>query len=417
MKTILLGRSALKAGMMAGAAAIIGLSAFGGAARADDPPPFPKTLDEAIHAEAEDALPLTKFYSLAPSLKNSRPGDLLAKEEVGDYALPKGATGTRILYHSLQDGKDAVTSAVVLLPAGEPPVGGWPVIAWAHGTSGVARQCAPSAMKDVYYGGEGLSDMLNAGFAVVATDYHGLGTAGGHPYMNKLDQAEDVINSVPAAQAAVPALGKKWVASGHSQGGLAAWGVAELQKKNADPNYLGAVAVAGATHLGWFLDHPEATKGAGFYLAWHAFAVHQRYPQFKPSDMLSKTGQAHYRKVTSYGCWLYGFLSYDGVEAPQMVKPQWRENKWVRKFFTENSAGDTPIGGPMLVIAGEGDNSVPIDAVRETVSKACALKPTLQFRSYPGLDHDPVMSESVRYQLDWIKDRFADKPAPSNCAG
>ena len=410
------GNRVQKAGAAVGAAALA-LSGLGAVARADDPPPFPKTLAEAVQAEQDDALPLTAFYDQAPKLAASRPGDLLAEQAAGDYTLPAGAAATRILYHSIQDGKDVITSAVVLVPAGQAPDGGWPVIAWAHGTSGVARQCAPSAMKDVYYGGEGLSDMLNAGFAVVATDYHGLGSSGGHPYMNKIDQAADVIYSVPAAQAAVPTLGKKWVVSGHSQGGLAAWGVAELQKDHPDPNYLGAVAVAGATHLGWFLDHPEATKGAGFYLAWHAFAVHQRYPAFKPSDMLSKIGQAHYEDVTTKGCWLYGFLSYSGVEAPQMVKPEWRDNAWVRKFFTENSAGDTPVGGPMLVIAGEADNSVPIEAVRDTVKKACALKPTLQFRSYPGLDHDPVMSESVGYQLDWIKDRFSGKPAPSNCDG
>lgn len=52
-----------------------------------------------------------------------------------------------------------------------------PVIAWAHGTSGVARRCAPSLMKDVEYGTEGLMPMVAAGFAVVATDSAGLGRA------------------------------------------------------------------------------------------------------------------------------------------------------------------------------------------------------------------------------------------------
>lgn len=398
-------------------AAVFSLSILAGAAtvRADDPPPFPETVAQAVDAEKSNALPLTDFYSQPFTLSTSRAGALLAKESVTDYTLPAGIGATRILYHSIQSGKDAVTSGVVLTPAGTPPAEGWPVIAWAHGTSGVARQCAPSAMKDVYYGGEGLTDMLAAGFAVVATDYHGLGAPGVHPYMNKLDQAQDIINAIPAAQAAVPELGKKWVVSGHSQGGLAAWGVAEHQKTKPDENYLGAVSVAGATHLGWFLDHPEATKGAGFYLAWHAYAVAQRYPGFKPSDMLSDIGQAHYKDVTENGCWLYGFLTYSGIEAPQMVKPEWRDNTWVRKFYLENSAGATPIAGPMLVIAGEGDNAVPVEAIRDTVEKACALKPTLEYRSYPGLDHDPVMSESTGFQLDWIKDRFAGKAAPSNC--
>lgn len=404
-------------GVAACCGALVTLSlAMGPKAWADDPPPFPTTVQEAAKAEQDDALPLTGFYDQAEDLGASKPGALLAKEAVSDYAVPGLGSAARILYHSVQDGKDAVTSAAVLLPAGNPPEDGWPLIAWAHGTSGVARQCAPSAMKDVYYGTLGLADMLKAGFAVVATDYHGLGTVGGHPYMNKADQARDVIYSVRAAQAAFPEIGKKWVVDGHSQGGLAAWGVAELQKDDPDPTYLGAVAVAPAMHLGWFLDHPDATKGAGFYLAWHAYAVHQRYPDFKPSDMLSDVGLKHYDDVTSNGCWLYGFLSYSGVEAPQMVKPDWRDNTWVKKFYDENSAGAAPIGGPLLVIAGEADNSVPIDAVRDGVKKACAVKAALEFKSYPGLDHDPTMGESAGFQIDWIKQRFAGAAAPGNCA-
>lgn len=77
------------------------------------------------------------------------------------------------------------TSGVVLVPAGAPPAGDWPVIAWAHGTSGVARMYAPSLMKDLTYGEEGLLPMVRAGFAVVATDYHGLGTEGPHEYLSK----------------------------------------------------------------------------------------------------------------------------------------------------------------------------------------------------------------------------------------
>ncbi len=42
-----------------------------------------------------------------------------------------------------------VATAVVLLPKGIAPAGGWPVVAWAHGTTGVADQCAPSLSQDL----------------------------------------------------------------------------------------------------------------------------------------------------------------------------------------------------------------------------------------------------------------------------
>lgn len=377
----------------------------------------PASVAGAMAVEQADALPLTAFYDTPANFAAAKPGQLLRQEAVTDYTIPAGVKATRILYRSTDgQGRPTVTSGVVLVPAGQAPAGGWPLIAWAHGTSGVARACAPSLMKDVYYGDEGLSDMLKAGFAVVATDYHGLGTAGLHRYVDKDAQADDIIHSVPAARAAVPDLSREWVVDGHSQGGLAAWAVAEQQRRIMDPGYRGAVAVAAATHLRWLLDHPEASTGAGFYLAWIAYAVHTRYPQFRVADMLSPAGLAHYREVTAgKGCWFYGYAAYHGIEATQMVQPGWKTNVWVRRFVTANSAGGAPIGGPILAIAGEADGSVPIGGVRDTIRKACARGIVVDFRVYPGLDHDPTMTKSTPDQLAWIRDRFAGKPAAGNC--
>jgi len=211
---------------------------------------LPTSVAEAIAMERANSLPRTQFYDTPRSLALSQPGDLLRQEHFDNYALPDGARAVRILYHSLDaNRRDVATSGVVLIPAGDAPPDGWPVIAWAHGTSGVARQCAPSLQKDIYYGEEGLMPMVRAGFAVVATDYHGLGTTGPHQYINKTAQARDVIYSIPAARQAVPALGSKWVVDGHSQGGVAAWGVAEMETSLQDPNYLGAVSVAGSAQM------------------------------------------------------------------------------------------------------------------------------------------------------------------------
>lgn len=379
---------------------------------------LPKTVAEAVALEQSTALPITAFYDTPATLASTRPGDLLRQEAFSGYALPPGASAVRILYHSVApDGADVATSGVVLVPAGRPPAGGWPVIAWAHGTSGVARHCAPSAMSDVYYGGLGLSEMLEAGFAVVATDYHGLGTEGAHRYMDKAAQALDVIHSLPAARAAVPSLGRSWVVDGHSQGGAAAWGVAEMQTKLDDPGYLGAVSVAGATHLARLATHPREAMGGGFYLPWIAYAIHTRSPEFRPEDMLSAAGAARYREVTTEGCWYYGYANYRSVDAAAMLKAGWAENPSVKAFFDQNAAGAAPIKGPIFVIAGEADTAVPLAGIRETVDRACRSGQAVTFRSYPGFDHDPAMGETVADQLAWIRDRFAGKPAPGDCPG
>src|SRR6202040_1152130 len=179
-----------------------------------------------------------------------KPGTLVRSELVTDYDLPPGITATRILYHTrTASGKDALASGVVLVPYGPSPKGGWPLLAWSHGTSGVGRSCAPSLMKSMFYNWEGLYEYVMLGYAVVATDYVGLGTSGRHAYLDMLSNGADAVHSVPAAHAAVANLSSRWVAIGHSQGGLSTFGVAQLEAALDDPNYLGALVLAGASDL------------------------------------------------------------------------------------------------------------------------------------------------------------------------
>jgi pimeloyl-ACP methyl ester carboxylesterase len=376
---------------------------------------MPHSIAEAQALEQRDALPATPLYSKI-ALGTTQPGDLLAQEVGPDYALPLAAA-VRIAYHSRDvTGHDVATTAAVLVPKGTAPPGGWPVIAWAHGTSGVARQCAPSLMKDVYYGDEGLQQMLQSGFAVVATDYHGLGSPGPHPWVSKQSQAQDVIYSVPAARKAVPALGRRWVADGHSQGGLAAWGVAELESALQDPDYLGAISVAGALRLEAFMEFMDHSQGGlTMYLGYMAWALHTRFPEFRPEDLLTPQAMRLYGSITSEGCWYYGYAAFRDMPKEGVLQRSWRTNPFVARLAQENIQGDQRISRPLLVLAGEADMSVPIAGVREVVAHACAKGSPLSFKSYPGLDHDPTMSDSMPDQLAWLRDRFAGKPAPSSC--
>ena len=110
-------------------------------------------------------------------------------------------------------------SGTLYLPLGTPPAGGWPLAAWAHGTLGVADSCAPSwAMhkpRDAAY----INRWLKAGFAVVATDYQGLGGPGPHPYLIWQAESRSVLDSARAALAARPGLiANAVIVTGQSQG-------------------------------------------------------------------------------------------------------------------------------------------------------------------------------------------------------
>ncbi|KAA8889978.1 lipase [Nocardia colli] len=139
--------------------------------------------------------------------------------------LPGSVNSSRILYSSTTANDVPTTaSAAVYFPPGAPPAGGWPVIAWAHGTVGLGDDCAysiagPGAVeRDWAY----LGTWLQQGYAIVAADYAGLGTPGEHPYLNGVVEAHNVVDAVKAATEQYSSLSKKWAVVGQSQGAGAA---------------------------------------------------------------------------------------------------------------------------------------------------------------------------------------------------
>ncbi|WP_194816189.1 lipase family protein [Nocardia sp. XZ_19_385] len=161
--------------------------------------------------------------------------------------LPGSVNAARLLYRTSTAGAAPTTaSAAVYFPPGEPPAGGWPVIAWAHGTVGLGDDCAysvagPSAVeRDWTY----LGTWLKQGYAIVAADYAGLGTEGEHPYLNGIVEAHNVVDAVKAATRQYASLSKKWVTVGQSQGGGAAVFVARYASEfgGSELDYRGAVA-------------------------------------------------------------------------------------------------------------------------------------------------------------------------------
>lgn len=385
------------------------------AATADDM--MPKSRAQALAMEAQDALPLTRFYD-PPPLGERSPGALIRSEPFNGYSLPPGAHAVRILYVSRAlDGARDAASGVVLIPAGLPPRGGWPVIAWAHGTSGVARMCAPSLMRDVEYGSEGLMPMVAAGFAVVATDYAGLGTPGPHQYDNKIPQANDVVYSVPAARVAVPSLGHRWVAIGHSQGGVAVWGVAELEARLRDPNYRGAISVAGDMSFEKFEAHDARDFATITNMYWPltAFGVKASYPSFDVARMLAPAMLARYKDVTTKGCWYYAYAAAAEIGHRAAVRAGWNEAPELARYNRDSRSADKPIRGPLMVLAGDDDASVNFANIKAGVARACRHHLPIEFVHRPGLDHDPLMAKTIDLQLDWVRARLEGRPWSGNC--
>ena len=352
-------------------------------------------------------LPLTSFYDTPHPLPPGKPGELIRSEPIDQYNLPYELSALRILYRSrTATGEDVAVSAVVLVPDGKPPAGGWPVIAWAHEFRGAARQCAPSLMKNLG-AGPILAMYANLGYAVVATDYSGLGADSSKPVLNMQSNALDVIYSVAAARAAVKEIGSKWIAVGPFQGGLAAVAVSESEVR--DPNYLGSVATSGVA------DAQEAYQrfaqgSSNRMLLVLASTVKALYPEFQLSDMLKDTALPAYQRVAQ---------TCGGETEPEftngMLKPGWENNRFVKEFFGLNTPGQKPAHGPLLVISGEADPAVPAEMTGKPVARMCKQGSRILFLKYPDLDSSGVMGASVADQISWIKARFAGHVAPGNC--
>ena len=188
--------------------------------------------------------PASSFYEWSGDVPG--PGALLRSEPLPqDLILENASKSERILYSStngLDDKTHIAVSGALFWPKGDPPAGGWPLVAWAHGTVGAAPKCAPSFVGRSERDKKYLNSWLSAGFAVVATDYQGLGTAGGHPYLATRPEAYGVLDSVRAVRGQ-PQIGDAAIVVGQSQGAGAAFATAAFQPSYApDVKLLGTVA-------------------------------------------------------------------------------------------------------------------------------------------------------------------------------
>ena len=132
------------------------------------------------------------------------------------------------------------------------------------------------------------------GYAVVATDYAGWGGDSGKPVVDMQSNALDVIYSVPAARAAVPQIGPKWIAVGSSQGSLAALSVAESQVR--DPNLLGSVANSGLADAQPV--YQRFAQRSNRMLLVLTSTLRALYPEFQVTDMLKDAALPAYQRVT-----------------------------------------------------------------------------------------------------------------------
>lgn len=218
-------------------------------------------------------------------------------------SLPSAAAAYRILYATtnVRD-QPAVSTAAVFVPAGVAPEGGWPVVAWAHGTVGLGDDCTPSAHprsdRDVEY----LDHWLDQGYAVVASDYTGLGTPGLMSYLGTVTTAHGIVDSVVAAHHLDVPLSPRWAVVGQSQGGAGAVAAARYATQfsaGTGLDYRGAVATGTPAFIEELVAKagPDMTLPPGLgskanaYSAYILAAFRDARPDLDVNSVLSPAGR------------------------------------------------------------------------------------------------------------------------------
>lgn len=349
-------------------------------------------------------------------------GDLIWSRPIDEGYTFEGATSTLVLYAQQGIRGDVVaTSGVVAVPDGPAPTGGWPVITWAHGTTGIADQCAPtrysrdSAPADATSSGATammglLQSWIDAGYAVVATDYEGLGTPGVHPYLIGDSQGRAVLDIVRAGRQLDGSLSDRVLVAGHSQGGHAAlWAASMVPKYTRELTLVGTVAYAPASHLSIIVDvvlGGDAPVPAGM-IAMVLRGLDERYPGEIPVDeMLTDAGHEIYeRTLDTCLTELTENVEFADLDIAQLGDIGAHANL-IKAKLNANDPSFPAIGGPIHIVQGTSDDTVP-QILTDSLAKFYNQRELdLNYELIEGADHIDLLPKSSASVLEFMDAAF-----------
>ncbi|WAC56150.1 lipase family protein [Gordonia sp. SL306] len=175
----------------------------------------------------------------------SAPGTVFTNRDLPTKSLARGAgSGDSFTYWTTgTDRTPRLSTSIVQVPGGRAPKGGWPIVVWAHGSRGIADQCAPSNQPTKADRDE-MGRWLDRGYAVVVPDYAGLGTRGTPEYFDTDTTASNIVDAVRASRDVASGLARRWAVVGEGQGAGAAIELARQATRIQGPtlDYRGSAA-------------------------------------------------------------------------------------------------------------------------------------------------------------------------------
>ena len=373
-----------------------------------------------------------------PSSVSGPPGTLLACEQVTlpevPGNIPMKAWKVQYVSTNVLGAKIAVSGTVAVPDAAWTGPGPRPVIAFNPGTLGLGPQCAFSkqlagAFQDEYEGNN-IAAILNAGYAVAATD--GVGYLNGevHTYVVGKNAGHALLDAartafrVPGAGLSPTAKAGIW---GYSEGGQASLWAAQLAASYAPDLHVAGAAAGGIP--GDLKVVAASLNGGPFagFLADAVIGLHSAYPDMPFTSLLNSTGTAAVSQAESLcvagtvaafaGAHIENYttnhLTLDQIYALHGPDGTW--GKIVNSQKLGVGLGTTyPIGFPVFQYRGLADEVIPASTENATHEAYCAAGVSTQWNTYPG-DHILAGGEAISDVISWFGDRFASKPTAGNC--
>jgi pimeloyl-ACP methyl ester carboxylesterase len=348
------------------------------------------------------------FYTPPSPLPGSGHGGLIwARKLTGTPALRGGSSNRLVLYRSTGVGGKAVAvSGTASVPKGRAPKGGWPVITWGHGTTGIADKCAPSrdsasnpAHDVIAYAYPLLQRWLQAGYAVVRTDYEGLGTPGDHPYLIGRSEGYGMLDAVRAARKLDKRLGRRVIIAGHSQGGQSAlWAASLAGKWTPELKVRGTVALAPVSHLAEQVPLLSSLKEPGGLSGLASMilrGIDTAAPQAGVAAGLGDRAAALY-PLTLTSCLpeLDAPSAYGGVAPADLLRPG-TDTAPISAALTQRAdPEDLTIRTPVRIQQGESDATVFKVFTDQLVAAYSEGAKNLSYKTYPAVDHGGVVKSA-----------------------
>jgi Secretory lipase len=343
-----------------------------------------------------------------------------ALPDLTDTITSTGAQAARVVYRSTEGdtGAPTVVSGAVFAPAGTPPEGGWPVVAFAHGTTGIDEPCAPSLSTTLLNEAPIVAGLLALGYAVAVPDYQGLGADGVHPYLDARTAGLNVIDAVRALRATFPDIGNRWAAIGHSQGGGAAWAADEQAATYApELQLVGAVALSPAADVTGLVDKSEQgtlTGDQGLALQVLLVSLGRLHPDLNLDDFRRGVAAQYWDALSACsGPLLATRTEVAGELGPQDLSPATTQAAdQLRGLLKAWALPQRQLSAPMSVVYGTDDTYVDSQWTTDAIERSCALGSTLVSGVQPGKGHDDI---DFGGQINWLADRFAGAAITDGC--